>query len=76
MIYDGVIMQLPPAYSQTAVPYFIHFPIYRSFAESTPIQNTVSRVNVISNGAPSRSRIVLRISFGITSDRASGRKKR
>ena len=31
-----------------------------------PEQNTISRVNVISEGSPSRSRMVLRISFGIT----------
>ena len=45
---------------------YIHFPMYRSFADSTPKQNTKSCVNVFSEGSPSRSRIVLRISFGMT----------
>ncbi len=44
----------------------VYFPMYRSFAASSPIQNTISCVNVISEGSPSRSRMVLRISFGIT----------
>ncbi len=38
----------------------------RSFADSTSIQKTKSCVIVFSEGAPSRSRIVLRISFEIT----------
>ena len=44
----------------------IQFPMYLSVADSTLIQNTKSCVNVISEGSPSRSRMVLRISFGIT----------
>ena len=44
---------------------YIHFPMYRSFADSSPIQNTKSCVNVFSEGSPSRKRMVLHISFGM-----------
>ena len=64
---QGRIQSKPPPdiHNQTAVR-CIHFPMYLSAADSTPIQNRISCVNVISEGSPILIRSVRRISFGMT----------
>ena len=55
-----------PLHKHRRISVFHVSPMHLSAADSTLMQNAISRVNVISEGSPSRILIVRLISFGIT----------